>query len=218
MPTPPPLLHASQLHPFNRLDVPTLLAHRGRGSGATTRSSSGSRSTGLARRGPTPSFTRAVGRVAGGLARRGVRAGERVLIHLDNCPETLLAWYACGWLGAVAVTTNARAADDELAYYAEHCGAVAAITQPKFAEAVARNCRHIRWQVVTDTDNGTPPAQPVPADQRFATLDAEPPPRRATRPLGAVQRAVHQRHHQPAQGCAVDPCQRAVGRAHQRRA
>ncbi|MDH4392106.1 MAG: AMP-binding protein [Aquabacterium sp.] len=178
----PALLQASQLHPFTRLDVPTLLADRAQ------------------RRRDHPfivwepfeapsqtwtygQFHAAVGRIAGGLARRGVCAGDRVLIHLDNCPETLLAWYACGWVGAVAVTTNARAADDELAYYAEHSGAVAAITQPKFADAVARNCRHIRWQVVTDTDNGMPAAHPVPADQRFATLDADPPPRRAPDPL-----------------------------------
>ena len=178
----PPLLQPTDLHPFNRMDVPTLLAQRARqrpdhpfivwepfdGPGQTW---------------TYAQFHTAVGRVAGGLARRGVVAGDRVLIHLDNCPETLLAWYACGWIGAVAVTTNARAADDELAYYAEHCGAVAAITQPKFAEAVARSCRHIRWQVVTATDNGTPPGQPVPADQRFATLDAEAPPRRAPDPL-----------------------------------
>ncbi len=178
----PPLLQAHQLHPFTRLDVPTLLADRAQkrrdhpfivwepfdGPGQTW---------------TYGQFHAAVGRIAGGLVRRGVRSGDRVLIHLDNCPETLLARYACGWVGAVAVTTNARAADDELAYYAEHSGAVAAITQPKFADAVARNCRHIRWQVVTDTDNGTPAAHPVPADQRFATLDAEPPPRRAPDPL-----------------------------------
>jgi crotonobetaine/carnitine-CoA ligase len=30
-------------------------------------------------------------RIATGLRRRGVQAGERVLIHLDNCPEGLLA-------------------------------------------------------------------------------------------------------------------------------
>ena len=78
-------------------------------------------------------FHARIGRIAGGLARRGVRAGDCVLIHLENCPETLLAWYACAWIGAVAVTTNARASDDELTYYADHCGAVAGITQPRFA-------------------------------------------------------------------------------------
>ena len=48
-------------------------------------------------------------RLASALQRRGVQAGDRVLIHLDNCPETLLAWYACTWLGAVAVTAGTRA-------------------------------------------------------------------------------------------------------------
>ena len=178
----PPLLRATDLHPFNRLDVPTLLAQR-----AAARRDHPfliwEPFEGEAQTWTYGQFHHQVGRIAGGLARRGVVAGDRVLIHLDNCPETLLAWYACGWLGAVAVTTNARAADDELAYYAEHCGAVAAITQPKFAERVATHCRALRWLVVTDTDNGAAPAQPVEPGQRFATLDAEPPPRRAPDPL-----------------------------------
>ncbi len=139
-----PILRAGDQHPFVRLDVPSLLAQRAQ-----------------ARRdhpfilwepfeGPPAQWTYGqfhdeVGRLAGGLLHRGVRAGERVLIHLDNCPEALLAWYACAWIGAVAVTTNARAADDELAWYAEHSAAVAAITQPKFAQRVAANCPHLRW-------------------------------------------------------------------------
>ena len=111
-------------------------------------------------------------------------AGDRVLIHLENCPEALLAWHACVWIGAVAVTTNARAADDELAYYASHSRAVAAITQPKFADAVARACPGLRWQVVTDSDSGDAPASAVEPGQRFATLLAErPAPRRAPDPL-----------------------------------
>ncbi len=178
----PPALQPTALHPFNRFDVPALLAQRA-----------------VARRdhvfiawepfdGPPQTWTfgefhQQVGRIAGGLARRGVVAGDRLLIHLDNCPETLLVWYACAQLGAVAVTTNARAADDELAYYAEHCGAVAAVTQPKFAERVAAHCKHLRWVVVTATDNGAAPARPVEPGQRFETLDAEPPPRRAPDPL-----------------------------------
>ncbi len=178
----PPLLRPSDLHPFHRLDVPSLLAHR-----AATRRDHPfiiwEPFEGQAVTWSYGQFHAQVGRIAGGLARRGVVAGDRVLIHLDNCPESLLAWYACGWIGAVAVTTNARAADDELAYYAEHCGAVAAITQPKFAQRVASHCRALRWQVVTATDNGAPPAHAVEAAQRFETLDAEPPPRRPPDPL-----------------------------------
>ncbi|MBI5255925.1 MAG: AMP-binding protein [Burkholderiales bacterium] len=176
------LLRPTDQHPFVRMDVPTLLAQR-----AATR-----RDHPFLlwepHDGPPAAWTYGqfhaqVGRIAGGLQRRGVRAGERVLIHLDNCPEALLAWYACTWLGAVAVTTNARAADDELAYYAEHSAAVAAITQPKFAERVAASCRHLRWQVVTATDNGSPPEHAVAPGQRFDTLDAEPAPRRTPDPL-----------------------------------
>ena len=178
----PPLLTPTDLHPFTRFDVPTLLADRAR------RRRDHPFIVWEPFEGTSQSWTYGqfhdqVGRIAGGLAQRGVVAGDRVLIHLDNCPETLLAWYACSWLGAVAVTTNARAADDELAYYAEHCGAVAAITQPKFADRVAASCRDLRWIVVTDTDNGALPARPVEPGQRFATLDAEPAPRRAPDPL-----------------------------------
>src|SRR5699024_5479893 len=74
--------------------------------------------------------------VAAGLAHRGVVAGDRLLIHLENCPEFLVAWFACAALGAVAVTTNTRSAPDELSYYAKDCAAVGAITQPKFAAMV----------------------------------------------------------------------------------
>src|SRR5690349_12166056 len=57
--------------------------------------------------------------VAAGLAARGVRPGDRVLVHLENCPEFVVSWFACAALGAVAVTTNSRSTADELAYFAQ---------------------------------------------------------------------------------------------------
>ena len=60
-----------------------------------------------------------------------------MLVHLENAPELLLAYFALAELGAIAVLTNTRAASDEIAYFAAHSRAVAAITQPRFAEAVA---------------------------------------------------------------------------------
>src|SRR5687768_179536 len=51
-----------------------------------------------------------------GLQSRGIRARDHVLIHLENSPEFVLAWLACAAAGAVAVTTNTRAAEDELRY------------------------------------------------------------------------------------------------------
>ena len=212
------LLTRTDAHPFMGMDVPWLLEQR-----ALTRrdhpfivwvpfDAPAQQSS------ATASSSTRVQRIAGGLHQRGVRRGDRVLIHLDNCAEALLAWYACTWLGAVAVTTNARAAGDELAYYAEHSEAVAGITQPRFAELVAAHCPGLRWLAVTATDNGEAPAarhRTRPAVRRHRRRAAAAP---RARPAGAVQRAVHLGHHLAAQGRAVDPCQRAVGRAHQRRA
>ncbi len=103
-------------------------------------------------------FAHEVDRVAAGLAARDIKAGDSLLVHLDNCPEILLAWFACAKIGAVCVTTNARSAADEMTYFADHSGAVAAITQPKFAAMIGRACKDLRWVAVTETDNGEAPA------------------------------------------------------------
>ena len=130
-------------------------------------------------------FADAVARVAGGLAARGVKPGDRVLVHLENCPETLIARFACAWLGAVCVGTNAQAAGEELDWFAASTGAVGAITQPRFAALVADHCRGLRWLAVTDNDAGAPAAEsarPARADS-FAALRGEPLPRRAPDPF-----------------------------------
>ena len=77
-------------------------------------------------------FYARVGALAAGLVGRGIKPGEYVLIHLDNCVEAMLAWFACVETGAIAVTTNTRSAPAEMEYFAGHCGAVAAITQPAY--------------------------------------------------------------------------------------
>jgi carnitine-CoA ligase len=114
-----------------------------------------------------------VGALAAGLARRGIKPGEFVLIHLDNCIEAMLAWFACVELGAVAVTTNTRSAAAEINYFADHCGAVAAITQPAYAELVAANCGSLRWIAVISHDAGVTPAHPVPRGDSFESLFAD---------------------------------------------
>ena len=58
-------------------------------------------------------------RVAAGLRRRGIKAGDYVLVHLDNSPEMEFLWFACARLGAVVVTTNTRSAGAELEYFAD---------------------------------------------------------------------------------------------------
>ncbi len=111
-------------------------------------------------------------RLAHGLLQRGVRPGDRVMINLENAPEYLLAWHALARLGAVAVATNARASGEELAYFADHAGVSAAITQPGLAARVRDFCTGLDWMAVTAHDSGAAPAEgDRPAgDERFEAL------------------------------------------------
>src|SRR5260370_22038060 len=58
--------------------------------------------------------------LAAGLQRRGIGPGDRVLIHLENCPEFVIAWYACAPIGAVAVTTNTPSVADEIPSFCQY--------------------------------------------------------------------------------------------------
>ncbi|MFZ5670015.1 MAG: AMP-binding protein, partial [Pseudomonadota bacterium] len=119
-------------------------------------------------------FAGAVRRFAAGLWARGVRPGQRVLVHLDNCPESAIAWLGCAYAGAVAVTTNARSSADEIAWFAAHSGAVGGITQPRFAALVRGAAPGLGWLVVTADDNGAPAGDDVSGFEPFAAIDGDP--------------------------------------------
>jgi crotonobetaine/carnitine-CoA ligase len=117
-------------------------------------------------------FARDVASVAASFTRRGVRGGDRILVHLDNCPEYLLASFACFQIGAIAVCTNTRSAPDELRYCTEHSEASGYVTQPEFADLVASLLPQAGLTVVTGTrdqydrisgpdDPSSAPASPV---------------------------------------------------------
>ena len=105
-----------------------------------------------------------VRRVSAGLAAQGVLAGDKVLIHSENCPEMVLTWLACAHLGAVGVTTNTKSVGAEMTYFAEHTGAVAAVTQPQYAAMVAEAAPTLRWIAVTDDNSGEAPTDDEAAD------------------------------------------------------
>ncbi|HSA52298.1 MAG TPA: AMP-binding protein, partial [Yinghuangia sp.] len=93
-------------------------------------------------------------RVTVGLAELGVRHGDKVLLHSDNCPEMVLAWLACATLGAVAVTTNTKATPSEIAYYAAQTESSVAVTQPGFVEAITESGAKLRWIAVIGGSDG----------------------------------------------------------------
>ncbi len=115
-------------------------------------------------------------KVAAGLHARGVKKGDMVLIHAENCPEMVLAWYACAKLGAVGVTTNTRSVGGEIKYFADHTKAVGAITQPQFAEQIKSNAKTCKWIVVTDDNSGeaAEAATLVHGCDSFASLYGDP--------------------------------------------
>lgn len=119
-------------------------------------------------------FRHAVRRFAAGLQARGVQPGQRVIVHLDNCPESVIAWLGCAYAGAVAVTTNAKSSGEEIAYFAQHSGAVGAITQPRYASLVAAATRGLPWRAVTEADGGASAEAPSEGYAPFAAIDGDP--------------------------------------------
>lgn len=70
---------------------------------------------------------------AGHLARRGVRAGDRVALLLGNCPEFPIFLLACLRLGAIAVPLGTRQREPELRYLLSDCGASALVLEAEFS-------------------------------------------------------------------------------------
>src|SRR5690606_24378825 len=129
-------------------------------------------------------FAETVARLAGGMAARGVKPGDRVLVQLENCPEALLTLFACAHLGAIHVPVNAMPAGPELAWYASFTGSVGAVTQPRLAAAIASHCPDLRWLAITETDAGSPAAANTLPEraQSFKALYGEALPARAPDP------------------------------------
>ena len=69
-----------------------------------------------------------VDRMAAGLSRMGVKKGDRVAIMLPNCPQSVIAFYACFRLGAVAVGFNPLYVERELTFQFNDSGAETLVT------------------------------------------------------------------------------------------
>ena len=72
-------------------------------------------------------------RAAAGLAKAGVRAGERVALLVGNRAEFAIALLAAIRLGAIAVPMGTRLQTPEIAYVLQHCGAAALVHDAQLA-------------------------------------------------------------------------------------
>lgn len=70
--------------------------------------------------------------LAAGLAEAGLRAGDRVVIWLRNCPEFVEVMFACWKLGLAIVPMNIRLTRDDVAFHVADCAAAALVYGVEF--------------------------------------------------------------------------------------
>jgi len=73
-----------------------------------------------------------VGRTAAGFAELGIKEGDAILVHLQNCPEFVLSLFGAAWLGARIVPSNLANTATEISYLLAHSSAVAVVTTEEY--------------------------------------------------------------------------------------
>ena len=98
-------------------------------------------------------------RFAAALIRLGVRAGDRVSLHLPNCPQFLIAYYGALKAGAVVVPFNPLYVEREIEHQLNDSGTAVAVTLdlvfPKLAAVRPRT--PLRTIIVTSINEFFPP-------------------------------------------------------------
>ncbi len=59
-------------------------------------------------------------RVASNLLAQGLKPGDRVALHMNNCPELVFGCFGCFKAGAIAVPINTRMGPSEIEYFLQH--------------------------------------------------------------------------------------------------
>jgi len=105
-------------------------------------------------------------RLAGGLQRLGLQAGDRVALWLPNVPAWLASFYACAQLGLIALSVNTRFRSHELADILHRSRSRALIFWPEFkgidfaailAQCDAQALEHLSTVVVYSESSGPAP-------------------------------------------------------------
>ena len=98
-------------------------------------------------------------RFAGGLRSLGLQPGDRVSLHLPNCPQFVIAWYGALRAGGVVAPFNPLYVEREVAAQMADCGATIAVTLDLFAGRVqaARAGGRLAHVVVTRINDFFPP-------------------------------------------------------------
>lgn len=112
--------------------------------------------------------------VARWLAARGVRAGDRVVIFLDNCAETVIAFHGALKAGATFVIVAGTLKATKLRYILQNCKARALITHTGKAAVVGEALAGGAWAgpIVWDGPAEDLPAGPAAESVRWGDVAA----------------------------------------------
>jgi len=102
-------------------------------------------------------FDKSVNRTAHMLQSLGVGGGDKVNLHLSNCLEFLLLWFAAAKIGAVIMPTNVAATAGELEYLIDHSECRLIFTQSAYLEVareVQGRCARVEAIVVCGASDG----------------------------------------------------------------
>lgn len=111
-------------------------------------------------------FARTAAR-AQALRERGVGAGDRVAVMLDNRPDFPLTWLALARLGAAMVPLNVRYRAADAQHLVDDSGARLAVTAPAYADLLRSLSPAPEVVLVDDltSDEGLPPQDPFTQEQ-----------------------------------------------------
>ena len=92
-----------------------------------------------------------VDRIANGIAARGIRQGERVVMFISNRPEFVFVLFALQKLGAISVPVGTREQGPGLAYIVNQCGASGIVFDDNLADRIpdTANSPSLRLRVST---------------------------------------------------------------------
>jgi long-chain acyl-CoA synthetase len=103
-----------------------------------------------------------VGRFAGGLTAAGIGRGDRVVLHLPNSWQWIVAYHAIARIGAVVIPANILLSPAEVSFMSANAGAAAAIlpsghftfadTPPALIIAAADHAGHAAFDALLDGD------------------------------------------------------------------
>lgn len=93
-------------------------------------------------------------RLAALLTKHGVERGHRVAIASHNHPDTILAYFACWYLGACAVPLNMTEDDQRISYILEQCDPTVVLCRTDYLDRITSSGG--TSVIVMDTDQADP--------------------------------------------------------------